>query len=131
MLRTGGVQRCAGQVGAREAKLTRSGRRLALILAIAVLGAMFGGVATVNAAEPTPTPKPVNTEAPKLTGTPTVGQTLSCSQGVWANEPDGVHLRVAARQHPDRGADGEHVHRAERRSWPVDHLPGHRQQLER
>jgi hypothetical protein len=33
--------------------------------------------------------KPVNTAAPKLTGTPAVGQALSCSQGSWANNPTG------------------------------------------
>jgi hypothetical protein len=40
------------------------------------------------AGETPPTPlKPVNTGAPALTGAPAVGQTLSCSQGSWANNP--------------------------------------------
>ena len=30
---------------------------------------------------------PVNTEAPQLTGTPEVGETLSCSNGTWENSP--------------------------------------------
>jgi hypothetical protein len=30
---------------------------------------------------------PVNTVAPAITGTPTVGQTLSCSTGTWLNSP--------------------------------------------
>src|SRR5680860_174614 len=31
--------------------------------------------------------KPINIEAPQLTGTPEVGETLTCSQGTWENEP--------------------------------------------
>ena len=38
-------------------------------------------------ATPAHEPKPVNTAAPQLTGTPVVGQTLSCSTGGWANDP--------------------------------------------
>ncbi len=34
-------------------------------------------------------PIPVNTEAPKLTGMPVEGQTLSCSPGRWENNPSG------------------------------------------
>jgi hypothetical protein len=32
---------------------------------------------------------PVNQTRPVITGTPTVGQTLSCSQGTWSNNPTG------------------------------------------
>jgi hypothetical protein len=32
---------------------------------------------------------PLNTTAPVVTGTGTVGQTLSCTQGVWTNSPTG------------------------------------------
>ena len=40
-------------------------------------------------ATPPQEPKPVNTGVPKLTGTPVVGQTLTCSTGSWANNPTG------------------------------------------
>ncbi|MFI5010207.1 MAG: carboxypeptidase regulatory-like domain-containing protein [Solirubrobacterales bacterium] len=56
-------------------------------LAIALLGMAVGP--TLAAGETALEPKPVNTEAPKLTGTPKVGQTLSCSQGGWTNNPSG------------------------------------------
>ncbi len=36
---------------------------------------------------PIPPSPPVNTVKPQLTGTPGVGQTLSCSQGLWENSP--------------------------------------------
>jgi hypothetical protein len=42
---------------------------------------------SASAGEPAPQPKPVNTGAPKLTGTPARGQVLACSQGTWANSP--------------------------------------------
>jgi hypothetical protein len=35
----------------------------------------------------TTTTAPVNTSAPKVTGTPTPGHTLACSQGTWSNSP--------------------------------------------
>ncbi len=31
---------------------------------------------------------PVNSVAPAITGTPTVGETLTCSTGTWSNTPD-------------------------------------------
>ncbi len=36
---------------------------------------------------PKAAPAPVNTAAPTLTGTPALGQTLTCSTGTWANNP--------------------------------------------
>lgn len=36
-----------------------------------------------------PTPVPVNSVLPAVTGTGTVGQTLSCSTGTWSNSPTG------------------------------------------
>ena len=57
-------------------------------LAVALL--VFSGPALATVGEtPPPEPGPVNTSAPTVTGTPVVGQTLSCSQGGWANNPDG------------------------------------------
>ncbi len=53
--------------------------------AIAALGMLAGPA--LAAGETAQEPKPVNTEAPHLTGTPKVGQTLSCSQGGWTNNP--------------------------------------------
>ena len=32
-------------------------------------------------------PTPANADAPTITGTPSVGQTLSCSEGIWSNGP--------------------------------------------
>ncbi|MGA9877077.1 MAG: carboxypeptidase regulatory-like domain-containing protein [Solirubrobacteraceae bacterium] len=45
--------------------------------------------AIVSPATPAAAPAPVNTAAPALTGTPALGQTLSCSTGSWANSPTG------------------------------------------
>ncbi len=48
-------------------------------------GSNTGGVnETLREAFPT---TPASTAAPALTGTPVVGQTLSCSQGSWSHEP--------------------------------------------
>ncbi len=57
----------------------------------ALIGAslVLGAPALARAETPPPEPKPVNTEAPKLTGTPAVGQTLVCARGGWANNPTG------------------------------------------
>ena len=71
---------------------TRKGVRGALLVMIALFGLMLvpalalgiaeGGPITAPAAQ-----APVNTAAPTLTGTPALGQTLSCSTGTWANNP--------------------------------------------
>lgn len=55
----------------------------ALICALLV----FGAPALATGEAPPPEPKPASTSAPTLMGTPVVGQTLSCSQGGWANNP--------------------------------------------
>jgi len=50
------------------------------------------GVGTASAtsnALVVPVAKPANTSAPALTGTPAVGQQLSCSTGTWNNSPTG------------------------------------------
>jgi hypothetical protein len=56
----------------------------ALVFALLVFSAP--ALATVGETPP-PEPGPVNTSAPTVTGTPVVGQTLSCSTGGWANNP--------------------------------------------
>jgi hypothetical protein len=63
--------------------------RVTLALAIVALSVVLAPAMTAAATEPASTPRPVNTEAPKVTGTPASGQTLSCSQGAWANNPTG------------------------------------------
>lgn len=42
-----------------------------------------------DGAPPTPTDPPVNTVLPVITGTPTVGQTLTVDTGSWDNDPTG------------------------------------------
>lgn len=37
--------------------------------------------------EPGPAAPPVNTSVPAITGTPTVGSTITCTMGIWENEP--------------------------------------------
>ena len=59
---------------------------LALALCCVLAGGLlFGGLA--SAALAASATAPASTEAPVLSGTPAVGQTLSCSQGAWANDP--------------------------------------------
>lgn len=41
----------------------------------------------LNDMGPPPPPPPVNTVLPAITGTPTVGQTLTCSTGTWTGNP--------------------------------------------
>ncbi|HEY3970286.1 MAG TPA: carboxypeptidase-like regulatory domain-containing protein [Solirubrobacteraceae bacterium] len=55
-----------------------------MMLAPALASAVEAGGTTPKAA-----PAPVNTVAPTLTGTPALGQTLSCSTGTWSNSPTG------------------------------------------
>jgi hypothetical protein len=61
---------------------------IALVSFCALMGTLFVFSPPAPATGETPLePKPVNIEAPKLTGTPVVGKTLTCSQGGWANNP--------------------------------------------
>jgi len=46
----------------------------------------YSVLASAMLAAPPPSP-PVNAEAPQLTGTPKVGETLACSNGSWTNAP--------------------------------------------
>jgi Carboxypeptidase regulatory-like domain len=58
-----------------------------------MLGILFGPAPALAIDDAPQQPEPVNVEAPRLTGTPAVGQTLSCSQGGWANVPTGYSYR--------------------------------------
>lgn len=69
-----------------EAVWGRRRRRLAPAIALATLSLVLGPALDAGAT-PAPEPKPVNTAAPVLSGVPAVGQTLSCSQGAWSNNP--------------------------------------------
>lgn len=67
---------------------SRIGVHGAALVAIALLSMLLVPALAAGTEVTVPTaPAPVNTEAPKLTGTPAVGQTLTCSTGVWANNP--------------------------------------------
>ncbi len=61
--------------------------RLAPVAVIATLGLLLAGSALAAEGEVAKEPKPVNTAAPTLTGTPKLGQTLTCSTGTWSNSP--------------------------------------------
>jgi trimeric autotransporter adhesin len=47
---------------------------------------------------------PVNSVAPAITGTTTVGQTLTCSQGTWSNTPDAYAFQWNRAGSPIAGA---------------------------
>jgi hypothetical protein len=63
----------------------------AMLVSIALLSMMLVPALASAIEEVTPAtkaaPAPVNASAPTLTGTPALGQTLSCSTGTWANSP--------------------------------------------
>lgn len=71
-----------------QSRNTRRATRL-LFSAMAAALALLFVPAFALAAAVLPAPTPVNTSAPTLTGTPAPGQTLTCSTGVWANNPSG------------------------------------------
>ncbi len=71
---------------------TRIGVGGAMLVTIALFCLMLvpGLALALVEGGPVATPKalaPVNTAAPTLTGTPALGQTLTCSQGTWSNSP--------------------------------------------
>jgi Carboxypeptidase regulatory-like domain len=89
MRQRGGRER-SRHVGICSAGYARRTSRLASAAAVAALGMLFAGLGPAPATgEPALEPKPVNTVAPALTGTPAVGQTLSCATGSWTNDPSG------------------------------------------
>jgi hypothetical protein len=53
-----------------------------------VTGTNSGGNSSANSNAITVLDEPANSVAPAVTGTPTVGETLSCSTGTWSNSPD-------------------------------------------
>ena len=64
--------------------------RIYLVLALGVLtAALFGTASAATQAAPT------NTAPPTVTGTASVGQTLTAENGTWANSPDRVPVPVA------------------------------------
>ncbi len=67
-----------------------AGIRAAALVAIALFGVLLLGPSLAEGIVSTPSaPAPVNTVAPALSGTPAVGQTLTCSPGSWVNNPTG------------------------------------------
>lgn len=75
-------QACALQIG--------SGRRMVRLSFVAMIATLLVWlVPALAAASPSPAPTPVNSSAPTLTGTPALGQTLTCSTGTWSNNPSG------------------------------------------
>ena len=64
----------------RKKSRTRRLTVAASIATVAVVGAVFGGVGSGNAAS---TAAPTNQSLPTITGTPEVGSTLSASSGSW------------------------------------------------
>jgi Carboxypeptidase regulatory-like domain len=76
----------------RRGSTTRAGVRGAMLVSIALFGMMLapGLAAAIVGPDMTPVvsaPAPVGTGAPTLSGTPALGQTLTCSTGTWANSP--------------------------------------------
>ena len=75
----------------RRGSSTRTGVRGAMLVSIALFSMMLAPALASALVEGPTKPKvalaPVNTVAPTLTGTPALGQTLSCSTGTWANSP--------------------------------------------
>jgi molybdopterin-binding protein len=75
----------------RRGSSARVGVLGAMLVSIALFGMMLApalaSAVEEGASTPKAAPAPVNTAAPTLTGTPAVGQTLSCSTGTWANSP--------------------------------------------
>jgi hypothetical protein len=92
----------------RRGNSARIGVRGTMLVLFALFGMMLVP-ALASAIVETPAPagsKPVNTETPKLTGTPGIGQTLTCSQGVWANDPTGYSYAWLRNGSPIAGQNG-------------------------
>lgn len=86
------MQRTNSRARMRAKDVRRSGRarpmaRSIAIAALCVLGAALAPALAVAAVPAAPTP--LNTSAPTLTGTPRLGQKLSCSTGAWSNNATG------------------------------------------
>jgi hypothetical protein len=79
--------------------------RLAPMLAVGVLCAL-PGTASAEAGPTLPKLTPANTAAPTLTGTPLVGQALTCSPGSWTNDPNGFAYAWLSNGAPIAGQTG-------------------------
>ncbi|HEY1689219.1 MAG TPA: hypothetical protein VGF95_10195 [Solirubrobacteraceae bacterium] len=77
---------CSAGLSARRAKLRKRVLRFAPVLAVGALCAL-PGQASAEASPTLPKVTPANTAAPTLTGTPLVGQTLTCASGSWTGNP--------------------------------------------
>jgi hypothetical protein len=93
-MRKTGERDGAGHAGTRGAAPGRRSAiqrlrigRIAPAAAVATLGLLLAVPVLAMGDETAKEPKPVNTAAPTLTGTPKLGQTLACSTGTWSNNP--------------------------------------------
>ena len=62
-------------------------KRRPIVGIVASLAAALVAVAFVGVAASAPQVAPVNTAPPTISGTATVGQTLTASDGTWSNSP--------------------------------------------
>lgn len=85
---------------ARGTGLRKRLLRFAPVLAIGALCALPGGAFAATKVTP------ANTTAPTLTGTPAVGQTLTCSAGAWTNSPNGFTYAWLSNGTPIAGQTG-------------------------
>ena len=79
------MQRACMQVDSMRAGILGIAAIMAALLAMALAPGLAR--ALPPPATPVAPPAPVNTTAPTLTGTPALGQTLTCSTGTWGNSP--------------------------------------------
>ena len=79
--------------------------RISLVLALGVLtAALFGTASAATQAAP------INTALPTITGTPSVGQTLTAENGTWTNSPTAYQYQWLR-----CGATGDELRRRHRR----------------
>ncbi len=81
-------------------------RKLVSVGAMLFCALLVFGAPVVATGETPSEPRPVDTEAPKLAGTPLVGRTLSCSQGAWEGSPTGYTYTWLRNGSPMAGQTG-------------------------